>query len=145
MIASLKIAGIELSIVSRLHCDQQIEPIGGSTVRRMGEGSAFKLTHWRKYRVTISADGWIPPALNAVDYDAPFEVELPYAVALNTGETLPAGWSSRAAPWGEHTVTDQSGAAVRYVYPKITVIAEPPSQSSGDAAAPSWSIVMEQV
>jgi len=142
---SLKIGGIDLSIVGWLDYEQSIEPISGSTTRRMGGGSAFKLTHWRKYRVSISAGGWIPPALLGINYDEPFEIELPAPVALNVGESLPAGWSSRVAPYDEHTVTDQEERSVRYVYPKLTVVAEPPSQSNGNSAAPSWNLVMEQV
>jgi len=145
MTPTLKIAGIELSIIAWLDFDQAIEPISGSSVRRMANGGAYKLSHWRKYRVSISAGGWIPPALFAINYDAPFEIELPLPIALNAAELLPAGWTTRAAPWGEHTVTDQDGNTVRYVYPKFTVIAEPPSQSNGHAAAQSWELVCEQV
>lgn len=142
---SLKIAGIELSVVAHLTFDQRLEAFGGSTVRRMANGAAFKLTHWRKYRISLSASGWIPPALNAIDYAAPFEVELPMPLAFNTGEALPAGFTARLAPNGEHTVTDQAGQSVRYVYVKTTVIAEPASQTNGSSSNPSWELTMEQV
>lgn len=145
MTTSLKIAGIDVSLIARLDFDQRLEAFGGSTVRRMANGAAFKTSHWRKYRISLSAGGWVPPALNAIDYDAPFEVELPLPIALNTGETLPAGFSARVSPWAEHPVTDQAGNAVRYVYVKATVIAEPPSQSNGNGASPSWELVMEMV
>lgn len=145
MTPSLKIAGTELSIIAWLDYDQSIEPISGSSVRRLANGTAFKLSHWRKYRINISAGGWIPPALNAINYDAPFEIELPLPLAFNVGETIPPGWASRAAPWAEHTVTDQDGNSVRYFYPKFTVIAEPPSQANGHSAAQSWELVCEQV
>lgn len=141
---TLIIGGVELSVIGWLDYEQSIEPISGSSVRRMANGAAFKSTHYRKHRISISAGGWIPVALNGIDYDAPFEIELPMPVALNVGETLPAGWSSRAAPFAEHPVTDQAGQSVRYVYPKITVIAEPPSQRNG-RGSPSWELVCEEV
>lgn len=142
---SIKIAGIELSVVAHLTFDQRLEAFGGSTVRRMANGAAFKITHWRKYRIGLSASGWIPPALNAVNYDVPFEVELPMPLALNAGESLPPGFSARVAPNTENTVTDQAGHTVRYVYVKTTVITEPPSQTNGPSSGPSWELTMEQV
>lgn len=144
MSASLNIAGIELSVIAWLDFDQSIDPIGGSSVRRMADGAAFKTTHWRKYRVSLSASGWIPPALLAVDYDQPFVIALPHPVALNPGEGLPPGWVARTAPWGERTVTDQDGNAVRYVWFSLTVISDGPKQSNGNSASPSWELVCEQ-
>lgn len=145
MTPSLKIAGIDLSIIGWLDYDQQIAPIGGTSVRRMASGAAFKMSRWRKYRVSISATGWIPPALLGIDYDVPFEIELPLPVALNAAETLPAGWSPRTAPWGEHVVIDQAGKSVRYVYPKMTVVAEPPSQGHSHGGTPSWELICEEI
>lgn len=142
---SLKIAGIELSIISWLDFDQSIEPIAGSTVRRMASGAAFKLTHYRKHRISLSASGWLPAPLNAINYDAPFEIELPIPEAFRIGESLPAGWSSRSAPWTEYTTTDQHGASVRMVYPKMTVISDGPRKSNGNAANPSWELVCEVI
>lgn len=144
MSASLNIAGIELSVIAWLDFDQSIDPIGGSSVRRMADGAAFKTTHWRKYRVSLSASGWIPPALLAVDYDQPFVIALPHPVALNAGESLPPGWVARTAPWGERTVTDQVGNQVRYVWFSLTVVSDGPKQSNGNSASPSWELVCEQ-
>ena len=143
MTPTLKVAGIEISIIAWLNYNQEITPIGGSSLRRKANGSGFKLTHWRKWRIGISASGWIPPALNGIDYDAAFELELPRPLALKVGELLPAGMTSRAAPWDERSVTDQAGNAVRLVFPKMTVFAEPPSQSHGDD--PAWELICETV
>lgn len=140
---SLKIAGIDLSIVAWLDFDQSIEPISGSSFRRMANGSGFNLSHWSRHRISLSGSGWVPAPLNAIDYAAPFEIELPHAVAFRAGEALPAGWSSRSAPWAERTITDQAGIAVRWVYPKMTVRSEGPRQTNGNAASPSWELVCE--
>ena len=142
---SLKIAGREISIVAMLDFDQQIEPIGGSSVRRMSNGAAFKMTAWEKHRITLSGSGWVPAALIGINYQQPFEIELAHAVGFAVGDTLPAGWTSRAAPWDEKTIPDQSGASVRYVYPKMTVISEGPRLSNGNSANPSWELVCEEI
>lgn len=141
---SLKIAGYELSPIALLDFDQQIEPFGGSTTRRLSNGAAFKMTGWRKHRISLSASGWVPAALNGVDYSAPFEVELPLPIALRVGEPLPDGFTARSTPWSEHTVTDQAGISVRYVYVKVTVISDGPRQSHNLSATPSWELTLEQ-
>lgn len=140
---SLKIAGIEISIIASLDLQQRIEPISGSELRRMANGAGFKMGHWRKHRISLSGSGWVPAPLNAIDYYAPFEIELPYPMAFQVGEPLPDGWSQRAAPWAEHTVTDQDGVSVRYVYPKMTVYSDGPQQSH-DGESASWEMTLEQ-
>lgn len=142
---SLVIDGITLSIVSFLNFDQSIEPIGGNTMRRMSNGAALKISHWRKYRVTFSASGWFPATLMGVDYETPFEIELPLPIALKAGESLPSGWTQRSGAWAEVSKTDQDGVTVRVVYVKMTVIAEPPTQRHGFDGTPSWDLICEQV
>lgn len=144
-VPSLKIGGISLSIIGWLDYDQRIEPVGGSTFLRMASGAGYKLSHWRKYRISISAGGWIPPALFGVNYDAPLTLELPLPIGLNAAESLPAGWSARSAPWAEKTVTDQDGNSIRMVYFKLDVFAEPPRQNSSLSNSKSWEMVFEQV
>lgn len=143
MRATLIIAGVELSVIAWLDFDQAIEPMGGSTLHRMANGAGFKVSSWRKHRITLSAGGWIPPALLGIDYGTPFEIELPIPIGLNIGETLPAGWSSRAAPYGETTQTDQDGKSLRMVYPKMTVFSDGPRQSAGGGAR-TWELVCEE-
>ena len=142
---SLVIAGISVSVVSWLDFDQSIEPISGSSVRRMTHGAAFKMAGWRKYRITFSGSGWVPAPLLAVNYDSSFVIELPLPVTLNSGESLPSGWTSRSAPWAEVTKTDQVGNSVRVVYPKMTVIAEPPRMGHNLSGNPSWELVCEDI
>ena len=83
---SLKVAGISISLVAMLEFDQAIEPIGGSSLRRMANGQAFKSTHWHKHRISLSGSGWVPAPPNAIDYSAPFEIELPHAIGFNAGD-----------------------------------------------------------
>ncbi len=145
MTPTLIIAGIEVSTIAWLEFDQQIQPIGGSSVRRMADGRAYKLTHWKKHRISLSARGWIPPALLGIDYSQEFEIELPLPIALNDGEVLPDGWSARSAPFDEHLVTDQADKNVRYVYVKMTVLADEPTQAGDRANNRSWELVCETV
>ncbi|MBP9803901.1 MAG: hypothetical protein KBE22_03200 [Candidatus Accumulibacter sp.] len=142
---SLKIGGISLSIVGWLDYDQNIDPVGGSSFLRMANGAGYKLSHWRKYKISISAGGWIPPALFGVNYDAPLTLELPLPIGLNAAETLPPGWTARSAPWTETTVTDQAGNSIRMVYVKMDVLAEPPRQSNGNNGDKSWEMSFEQI
>lgn len=144
---SLIVAGRDISIIACIDSfEQRIEGIGGSALRRMTNGDAFKLTHYRKHRITLSAAGWVPPDLYGIDYRAPFEIELPKPVVLQVGDSLPAGWSQRAAPWNVFTMTDQAGQQTRCVYVKMTVFAEEPSRSSShQSTSHSWELVCETV
>ena len=145
MTPSLIIAGREVSLVSILDYQQQISPIVGGTRRRLANGALFAVNHYRKLKITISGRGWVPPAIAAVNYDGAFEVELPQPMALKTGDTLPAGVTSRAAPWAEHTVVDQAAVSTRYVYPKLIVMSDGPTFSGDSSAEFSWELVLEQI
>ncbi|MBI2278202.1 MAG: hypothetical protein HYU74_12680 [Dechloromonas sp.] len=142
---SLKIAGAEISIIAMLDFEQSLEPIGGSSTRRMGGGAPFTMTHWGKHRIQLSASGWIPAPLNSIATGVPFELELPWPEAFAVGEALPAGWTSRAAPWDEKTVTDQAGNSIRLVWPKMTVISTGPAKRHGNTKNPSWELTCETV
>lgn len=137
----LKIAGRTISLAAMLDYDQQIEAIGGSEIRRMASGAAFKMTHWQKHRISLSASGWIPAPLIGVNYSAPFEIELAKPEAFAIGEALPAGWSVVS----ESTVTDAAGNSARLVYPKMTVVSEGARLTNNNAANPSWELVCEVV
>lgn len=61
---------------------------GGVIVHRMMDGSAVKQRHWasRKQQITITGNGWVPPALAGINYD------LPLAVTIRTpDDTAPDG------------------------------------------------------
>ena len=53
---------------------QSYEPIGGSAVRRLSQGAAVKMTHWRKTRTSASGTGWLDPGLELLDYSQPLEL-----------------------------------------------------------------------
>lgn len=145
MTPSLKIAGVEISVAALLNFDQSIEPFGGTATRRLGSGAPFTMTHWGKHRIRLSASGWVPAPLNAIVAGVPFELELPWPESFTVGEALPSGWTSRAAPWDEKTVTDHAGNSVRLVWPKMTVISSGPSKRHGNASNPSWELTCETI
>lgn len=144
MTDSLIIAGRTISLAAILDFTPQIAPLHGGTRRRLGDGGLVNMSSWRKIKISISAKGWVPPAILAVDYSQPFEIELPIPWPMLPGDVLPAGVSVRNAPWGEHTVTDQTGGSTRFAYIKCTVFSDGPTYSRSGGEYP-WSMEMEQV
>lgn len=139
----LIIAGIELPQRARLDISQTFEAIGGSSSRRMASGALFKMANWQRWKTTISGSGWVPPQLLGIDYDQPYTIECVTPLSLAVGESLPATWGSRIAPWAEKTVTDERGIALRLFYPILTVMSDPPRLIAG-GGAPSWELVCEE-
>lgn len=140
---SLRIAGREISIIGWLNFDQKIEPVSASTTRRRADGSAYRLTRWKKHRITLSGSGWIPVPLLGIDYDQPIVIELPKPIALIAGDVLPAGLVARAAPFEEGPLIDQAGNTIRQVYVKATIFADPPSDSNDGDGNWSWELTGE--
>lgn len=71
----LRINGQAVDDLAQLDLSVQIESIGGSTLHRLSDGSAVKQTVWQKRQLTISASGWLPAALDALDASAPITVD----------------------------------------------------------------------
>jgi len=91
---------------------QSYEPIGGSSVLRMSQGAAVKLTHWSRTRTSASGSGQIDPGLDALDYSQPLELLCVKARAMDgTDRTfdLPPAEQRRAdvEPWGMARVGDR--------------------------------------
>lgn len=140
----LIIAGIELPQRARLDLSQTFEPIGGRSSRRMASGALFRMSHWQRWRTTISGGGWVPPQLLGIDYDQPYTIQCVTTLALAVGEALPPTWAQRSSPWGEKSVTDELGITVRLFYPILTVMSDPPRLITG-GSGPSWELVCEEV
>lgn len=145
MTPSLIIAGREISQIAWLDYSQQISNSDGGRVdRRLSNGQMFTIARWKKHKVTLSGSGWVPPALLAIDWSGDVVVELPQPITLAAGDALPAGFTSRSAPWGEKIVLDQAGHTIRLVYVKFTARSSGPSNSSGISDGFSWSLELEQ-
>lgn len=167
---AFELGGIVVPIHSALDLQQSVEPIGGASLLRLGQGAAVKQTTWRKRRVTLSASGWCPPGLDALNWDSPLTLKcgLPESITTaTTAATLPAGRRSDAGyepfarahlagEWRDTpvviagnaaTITAVSGAIAYQVWywPVFVVYVEPPVTSfdQGSAQA-SWELVCEE-
>jgi hypothetical protein len=164
-----ELGAVQVPLAASLGLQQSYEPLGGYTLLRLMSGAAVKQQHWLKLRTNISADGWIPDALQALDYSASMTLKCvaPRAVvsASNT-IVLPAARRSDAAPFGFAVMADGSlrdtpgslaadtltlavvSGAIRYVahyYPQLTVFAEPPSTRFDVAGASAgWVLTAEE-
>ena len=59
------LGGVTPHALSMLDFQQQIEPLVGGNIVRMGSGTGEKREHWRKNRITLAGGGWVP--LNGLD------------------------------------------------------------------------------
>lgn len=168
---AFELGGLVVPITAGLALQQRIEPIGGTALLRLADGGAVKQTTWRRRRVTLSADGWTPPGLAALDFDGPLTLKcgLPTAIttqalvlALPAGRRTDAGYAPFARahlPSGEQrdtaialagngaTLTAVPGAVAYSVWywPQLTVHAEPPAESfDGSGAVVAWELVAEE-
>lgn len=144
------------------------EVIGGDSLDRMSDGAAVKQTHWAKVAGSISAQGWIPPGLDGLDYSLPLELRstqistmqgaslvfeltstprpdlAPWAWALVGSELVPA---ECVTVDGVTTVTAVPGASGYQVWwmPVYSVFARKPAKSqSSSSATQSWSMPFEE-
>lgn len=80
----LAIDGTALPDQAQFGMQIRIEPIGGVARHRLSGGGLVQQTNWRKRRLTISAQGWVPSELDAIDWS------LPHAF---TGQTITGTFS----------------------------------------------------
>jgi hypothetical protein len=140
------------------------EEIGGSTLLRMSNGAGVKMTRYQKMVGSISGQGWIPPALDGLDYSGPLELRSTQVSSMQSAGlvfTLPTTPRPDQSPWafalvgdqfvdaavstvaGVSTVTAVVGASLYQVWwlPVYSVFAtRPPKSQSSGTASHSWSI-----
>lgn len=168
-VPALKIAGVEISL-NEFPAQQGYKDIGGLSLWRMANGAALAQQHWRKLSVSISGNGWSPPALKGIDWSAPVVISCiaPRSVASATvNATLPAARRSDTAPYAmalvdgklvttamslagdTATATTVSGASGYrfFYYPQISCYALNGVVEALDTAgaAFSWSIEAEEI
>lgn len=169
---NIELGGIVIPFRAANGFDQQVEPIGASSLRRTINGTAIKQTAWAgKLRVTLQGDGWAPLGLQGLDYSAPLTLRcaIPEAIRSQVAAiTLPAGRRSDPgyAPFGRAhlpggaevatpvslvgdvaTCTAVAGAigyAVWY-WPELIGYAEPPTRTGNAGRGEfGWQIVFEE-
>lgn len=167
----LMIDGVRLPLAAAGVVSQSYEDFGGFGVLRLGLGAAVHQQAWRRVRTTLSASGWVPAGLDALDWSqthvlgcvAPRSIQ-----AAGRVITLPAARRTDAAPYGfavdavgllrpvavtvagnVATLGADAGAVSYQVlyYPLLTVRAPQGARVEYDAAgaAASWEIVFEEV
>lgn len=115
---------------------------GGASSRRLGSGAIYTSERWERWQTTISASGWIPPALAGLRRGAPFELRSCGVFALQPGESLPAGWAERMDfPAVERVF---AGVTVRLIYPVLQVVTLAGIRVTSGGASPSWELVCEE-
>jgi hypothetical protein len=165
----LKIGAVEIALQT-FPVVQEYRPVTGETLHRMANGAAFKQQHWRKVGISISGDGWAPPALAGVDWALPVEISCvtPMAIGSNTtAATLPAARRGDISPSvyavavvnGEvvntpvsvvgnvATATAVSGASSYqfWYYPKLTCYSGGPTEALNvPGASFTWSLEAEE-
>lgn len=71
----LIIGGIQLPDEIQDEIEIQFEDDGGgSSFRRLSTGQGVKQTAWQKRKITISASGWVPLELDAIDWRQPVTI-----------------------------------------------------------------------
>lgn len=106
----LTINGTALDDKAQFGLQVQISPLGGSTVHRLSDGRAVKQTVWQKRRVTLSATGWIPPALDAIDWRSPVTIAGQTLTHPITGysDGPTESRSPQSAEWGWQLTIDEA-------------------------------------
>ncbi len=166
----MQLGAVIVPIHAGLGMSQRIEPIGGVSTLRLGLGAAVKQAVWRKKRITISANGWCPPGLGALNFDGALTLKcgLPDAIAATSNViTLPAarrtdagyepfarahtpsGWQDTPVSLVGNvaTCTAVSGAIgyTAWYWPELSVLCEPPSvEFDGAGAAVAWELTCEE-
>jgi hypothetical protein len=165
---NFELGGVVIPDMAGFNLQQRYSPVdGGSAVLRSMNGTAVKMTHWEKTRIVTSATGWIPPALQMLDYAsamtmkciAPMHAQSASNVItisadrrIDTGAD-PFGMALVGDDWvdtavsmsvDEATLTTVTGATLYRVgwYPQFTVYAARP-QDNSDLGGPSYSWTLE--
>lgn len=143
---------------------------GGSTTLRMADGTGLKQQSWRKLKMQISGVGWVPNALQSLDYSQPLQLHCIAPLTISDPASvieLPAerrsdlGYQPKALAWvgGEAvevdlvisgntatatTVADAEFYQVSY-WPVLTVFAEFEEATDTATGVISWQLECEEV
>ena len=99
---NLKINDVVVAFESMGEISQRYGWVGGFTNDRMMDGTLDAQETWRKRSTTITAAGWVPAALEGIDWSAPVTVDCVAQVAINSpvaSIVLPTARRSDVAPF----------------------------------------------
>lgn len=161
----LMLAGISLQ---RLAGTPELseQPLGGETNIRLSRGRLVTMRHWERMAGTISGQGFMPPALDGLDFAAHHELlstKVRTLQSAGTSFTLPADPRPDKAPWAfafypngqwaatlcavsgrNVTVTPVAGAVAYQVWfmPRYVVKCSRPTETQ--SAQFGWSLPWEE-
>lgn len=167
----LTIDGLRLPLTVAGEIRQSYEAFGGFTVLRLGQGASVHQEVWRKTRTTLTADGLLPPGLDALDWAQPHTLGCVAPLSIQAAGNviaLPGLRRPDAPPYGfavdsagllrptavglagdTATLTAVAGAVGYQVlyYPLLTVRAPAGPRVEYDAAgaAAGWEMNCEEV
>lgn len=167
---AFELGGLLVPVTAALSLTQAIDRVGGRAALRFSNGASLRQEAWRKLRVSLNAEGWIPLGLDALDFESTmaFKAGVPHALRANSNIiTLPAARRADAGyepyawahlPEGDvptalglvgnvATATVVTGALsyTMSYYPQLTVWADPPQQQFDRAnATAGWSLALEE-
>lgn len=167
---AFELGGLVIPITAALQLSQDVQVIGGRSGLRFANGASLRQQAWQKLRVTLSAEGWVPLGLDALDFEATmtFKAGVPHALRANGNTiTLPTArrtdggyepFARAHLPAGDvHTEVEMVGhvatctaveGALSYTvsyFPQLTVWADPPEQQFDRAnATASWNLALEE-
>lgn len=167
----LTIDGLRLPLPVAGEIEQSYEQFGGFSVLRLGAGAAVHQETWRRMRTTLSANGIVPPGLDALDWAQPHTlgcVAVRSIQSVSNVITIPAARRSDAPPYGwaitaaglltptavilagnVATLGTVAGAAGYQVawYPLLTVRAPagPAVRYDAAGAAAGWQLECEEI
>ena len=167
-----ELGGVSIPAEAHHGLSQDYEILRAVSRVRMSDGTLKQQQAWGgKLKTTIQGKGWLPAALDGIDYSQPLLLKCGQGQAISSASNaiaLPSARRSDAfhAPTGyaivsgKHVSTglsvladtatlDVVSGATQYgvvYYPEITVYADPP-ETSGDLVTGdySWSLTAEEI
>jgi hypothetical protein len=171
---SLEIGSLVIPFRAGLEVDQQYAALGSEAILRAGSGRGIKQMTYERLKVTTSGNGWMPAALETLDYTAQHTLKcvvprgmtatfatrqatIPAARRSDTGY-IPFATALLASGEGRATAVSMAGNvatctavsdAVSYHvawYPSLTVwLMRPQTSGALSDASYRWELVAEEV
>ncbi len=111
-----EIGGLKIATEAVLGFEQVYEPMAGAARLRLMSGAAVQQVWWRKLRTVLSGDGWWPPGLDGLDYDATLTLLCAVPRTLQAASNVIALPAARRTDTG---YTPQGYALVRGASPQV--------------------------
>jgi len=167
---NLIIDSVEITFHSSLDLKQTLKPVNNGTLLRMADGTAVKQTPaWGKLKTEISASGWLPDGLSAVDFNNSVVIDCIASRSITSAinaiaipgtvrsDTDPVGvafvghqWVDVGSSFAGGTLTiDVTAGATLYLarwFPRLTLFCDQEeTETDRSSANYTWSLSGEEV